>query len=192
MSVARPSTQLPGGEARRRLAPLPPAPDRPATRRCREPRRWAATPGNAVWLTGLLLFVSGTVANFVSFSFAAQSLLAALGAVQFVSNVAFARLVNGEHCSWRVLAATALIVAGCVLLVAFGSHASPTLDAADMLHLYEATPYIVFLSLLLSTAAACYVAYRYGKRRLAEAKQGPGRWAASRGTGRGAGRGALG
>lgn len=121
-----------------------------------------------------MLFIGGTIANFASFSFAAQSLLAALGAVQFVSNVAFARLVNHEHCTWRVLAATALIVAGCVLLVAFGSHASPTLDAADMLRLYAATPYIVFLCLLLSTAAVCYATYRCGKRRLAEAKKDAG------------------
>jgi len=39
------------------------------------------------------MFVSGTVLNFVSFGFAAQSLLSALGAVQFLSNVVFARFV---------------------------------------------------------------------------------------------------
>lgn len=39
-----------------------------------------------VWLVGTSLFVGGNALNFVSFGFAAQSMLAALGAIQFVSN----------------------------------------------------------------------------------------------------------
>lgn len=64
------------------------------------------------WQAGIALFAGGNVFNFVSFGFAAQSLLAALGSVQFVSNVVFARLVLKEAVTWRVLGATALIVAG--------------------------------------------------------------------------------
>jgi DNA repair exonuclease SbcCD nuclease subunit len=36
----------------------------------------------------------------------------------------------------RVLLATATVCAGCVLLVVFGNHDSPTLSALDMLELY--------------------------------------------------------
>ena len=64
------------------------------------------------WQAGIALFAGGNVFNFVSFGFAAQSLLAALGSVQFVSNVVFARLVLKEAVTWRVLCATALIVTG--------------------------------------------------------------------------------
>ena len=64
------------------------------------------------WQAGIALFALGNVFNFVSFGFAAQSLLAALGSVQFVSNVVFARLVLKEAVTWRVLCATALIVTG--------------------------------------------------------------------------------
>ena len=64
------------------------------------------------WQSGIALFAGGNVLNFVSFGFAAQSLLAALGSVQFVSNVVFARLVLKEAVTWRVLCATALIVTG--------------------------------------------------------------------------------
>ena len=64
------------------------------------------------WQAGIALFAAGNVLNFVSFGFAAQSLLAALGSVQFVSNVVFARLVLKEAVTWRVLGATALIVTG--------------------------------------------------------------------------------
>lgn len=49
------------------------------------------------WQLGVLLFGVGNVANFVSFGFAAQSLLAALGSIQFVSNVVFGWLVLHEQ-----------------------------------------------------------------------------------------------
>ena len=41
---------------------------------------------------GAFLFMIGGVLNFVSFSYAAQSLLASLGSVQFVSNVVFGKV----------------------------------------------------------------------------------------------------
>jgi hypothetical protein len=62
-----------------------------------------------IWLLGFLLFTVGNVLNFVSFGFAAQSLLAALGAVQFVSNVFFARFLLKEPITWKVVAATIVI-----------------------------------------------------------------------------------
>ena len=46
------------------------------------------------WAIGTALFVTGTIAVFVSYSFAPQSLLAPLGAVQFISNVFFTRIVH--------------------------------------------------------------------------------------------------
>ena len=37
----------------------------------------------------------------------------------------------------RVLGATAIVSTGCVLLVSFGNHESPTLSSHDMLELYK-------------------------------------------------------
>lgn len=70
--------------------------------------------------------------------FAAQSLLAALGVVQFLSNMVFARFLNKERITRRVMMATALVVTGCILLVSFGNHESPVLTAHDLLDLYSA------------------------------------------------------
>lgn len=95
-------------------------------------------PGQLMWLMGMLLFVAGNILNFVSFAFAAQSLLAALAVVQFVANVVFARLINGEVATRRVLCATGVVIVGCILLVAFGNHESPVMDADDLRHLYTA------------------------------------------------------
>ncbi|KAI9081321.1 hypothetical protein K1719_036742 [Acacia pycnantha] len=65
--------------------------------------------------------------NFISFGYAAQSLLAALGSVQFVSNIAFAYFVLNKMVTVKVLVATAFIVLGNIFLVAFGNHQSPVL-----------------------------------------------------------------
>jgi hypothetical protein len=48
---------------------------------------------NQTWRVGILVFLLGNCLNFISFGYAAQSLLAALGSIQFVSNIAFAYVV---------------------------------------------------------------------------------------------------
>ena len=45
---------------------------------------------------GTVMFITGSLLTFVSFGFAAQSLLASLEGVQFVSNVFFARFIRGR------------------------------------------------------------------------------------------------
>ncbi|KAG2384450.1 magnesium transporter [Vigna angularis] len=84
------------------------------------------------WRIGIVFFFLGNCLNFISFGYAAQSLLAALGSVQFVSNIAFAYFVLNKMVTVKVLVATAFIVLGNVFLVAFGNHQSPanTLSAA--------------------------------------------------------------
>ena len=119
------------------------------------------------WQAGISLFAVGNVLNFVSFGFAAQSLLAALGSVQFVSNVVFARFVLGERVTWRVLGATALIVGGCILLVSFGSHASDLLKASQLVRLYGNPAYITYLVFMFVGVGASYWLYRAGKKAVA-------------------------
>uniref|UniRef100_A0A1D1ZR10 Probable magnesium transporter n=1 Tax=Auxenochlorella protothecoides TaxID=3075 RepID=A0A1D1ZR10_AUXPR len=121
-------------------------------------------PGQCMWLLGMLLFVAGNVLNFLSFAFAAQSLLAALAVVQFVANVVFARLINGEVATRRVLCATGVVIVGCVLLVAFGNHESPVMDADDLRHLYTAPAYIGYLVGLLTLAVVAAGVHAYGRK----------------------------
>lgn len=90
-------------------APTVPGPNKPA----QPPPIWKSK----IWLLGFVFFTGGNALNFVSFGFAAQSLLAALGAVQFVSNVIFARFLLKEPMTWRVIGATVVITVckGCLL-----------------------------------------------------------------------------
>src|SRR5690349_9267880 len=48
------------------------------------------------WRIGFAVFLIGNLCNFISFDLAAQSLLAGLGSIQFVTNVMFARLFLKE------------------------------------------------------------------------------------------------
>ncbi|KAB5527520.1 hypothetical protein DKX38_021367 [Salix brachista] len=77
------------------------------------------------WRVGILFFFLGNCLNFISFGYAAQSLLAALGSIQFVSNIAFAYFVLNKMVTVKVLVATTFIVLGNIFLVAFGNHQSP-------------------------------------------------------------------
>ncbi|KAK9803832.1 hypothetical protein WJX73_005110 [Symbiochloris irregularis] len=130
------------------------------------------------WQLGVALFAVGNVLNFVSLGFAAQSLLAALGSVQFVSNVLFARFVLKEKVTNKVLAATACIVGGCSILVVFGNHTSDTLTVKDMIKYYDSAGYITYLALILLSSGAMFFIYRHGKRKLAlEGREAlSGRW----------------
>ncbi|XP_059449333.1 probable magnesium transporter NIPA8 [Corylus avellana] len=74
---------------------------------------------------GIIFFLLGNCLNFISFGYAAQSLLAALGSIQFVSNIAFAFFVLNKLVTVKILVATAFIVLGNIFLVAFGNHQSP-------------------------------------------------------------------
>jgi drug/metabolite transporter (DMT)-like permease len=56
-----------------------------------------------------------------------------------VSNVVFARFVLGEQVTPRVLLATAVIVAGQVLIVLFSSHKTNDYDARGLMALYDGT-----------------------------------------------------
>ena len=80
-------------------------------------KRPKARSGRWVYISGILTFSLGSLVNFMSFGFAPQSLLAALGSAQFVSNVAFGAFLLGERVTRRTLLATVTIVSGNMMVV---------------------------------------------------------------------------
>eukprot|EP00879_Flechtneria_rotunda_P023900 GHRR01025310.1.p1 GENE.GHRR01025310.1~~GHRR01025310.1.p1 ORF type:complete len:172 (+),score=34.50 GHRR01025310.1:505-1020(+) len=119
------------------------------------------------WQIGVALFSLGNVGNFVSFGYAAQSLLAAIGCVQFVSNVIFASFVLKEQVSRGVMIATGCIVGGCIMLVSFGSHTSQAYSYHDLLALYGKPAYVTYMSLGAATVVAAYAGYCIGQKTVA-------------------------
>ena len=49
------------------------------------------------WVIGTIIFVTGSLLNFASYAFAAQSMLASLESVQFVTNLIFGKFMLGAH-----------------------------------------------------------------------------------------------
>ena len=86
---------------------------------------------------GPVLFVLGSITNFVSFSLAAQSLLASLGGVQFVANCIFGKIILGETVTIRHLIASIILVAGVVIAVSFSNHDSTLYTLEDIKQLYD-------------------------------------------------------
>ncbi|CAA6668108.1 unnamed protein product [Spirodela intermedia] len=96
------------------------------------------------WRVGILFFVLGNCLNFISFGYAAQSLLAALGSVQFVSNIAFSYFVLSKMVTVKVMIATAFIVFGNVFLVSFGNHQSPVFTPEQLAEKYKNLVFLLY------------------------------------------------
>ena len=89
-----------------------------------------------VWAGGLLLMVAGAASDFVAFGFAAQSLIAPLGATTLLCNALLAPLILGETVVKQDWISSAVIMIGCIIALAFGGgscgialHRSVPLDA---------------------------------------------------------------
>ncbi|KAI3409162.1 putative magnesium transporter [Psidium guajava] len=123
------------------------------------------------WRVGILFFFVGNCLNFISFGYAAQSLLAALGSVQFVSNIAFAYFVLNKMVTVKVLVATAFIVLGNVFLVAFGNHQSPVYTPDQLAEKYSNITFLFYCLILILIVALHHAIYRRGELLVAVAGQ---------------------
>ncbi|CAL9058399.1 probable magnesium transporter NIPA8 isoform X2 [Musa acuminata AAA Group] len=115
------------------------------------------------WRIGILLFVFGNCLNFVSFAYAAQSLLAALGSIQFISNIAFAYFVLSKTVSVKVMVATTFIVFGNIFLVSFGNHQSPVYTPEELIAKYSSMVFLLYCLTLLLIVGVNQYFYRTGE-----------------------------
>lgn len=113
------------------------------------------------WLLGVMLFAFGNVANFISFGFAAQSMLSALGSVQFVSNVIFSSQICDEAITPRILISTLWIVIGNCCIVLFADPKTNDFSAEDLWNLYIRQDYIIYMLALFIVAVSSHIVYRH-------------------------------
>eukprot|EP00873_Tetraselmis_striata_P006937 jgi/Tetstr1/427201/TSEL_017389.t1 len=119
-----------------------------------------------MWRLGVICFLAGNIGNFASLGLAAQSMIAAMSSVQFVSNVACVRFLHRETVPGRVYAATAAILAGNILMVVFSSKSSPLYTVADLKAFYTRLPYIIYLAALAVVVPIAYALFRLGLTKL--------------------------
>lgn len=115
------------------------------------------------WRVGIIFFALGNCLNFISFGYAAQSLLAALGSVQFVSNIAFAYFVLSKTVTIKIMVATAFIVFGNIFLVSFGNHQSPVYTPEQLSEKYSNIIFLFYCIILLLVVASNQYIYRKGE-----------------------------
>uniref|UniRef100_A0A0E0G7D8 Probable magnesium transporter n=1 Tax=Oryza nivara TaxID=4536 RepID=A0A0E0G7D8_ORYNI len=115
------------------------------------------------WRIGILFFAAGNCLNFMSFAYAAQSLLAALGSIQFVSNIAFAYFVLNKTISVKVMVATTFIVFGNIFLVSFGNHQSPVYTPEQLVAKYSNLVFVLYCMSLVFVVAFNQYLYRSGE-----------------------------
>uniref|UniRef100_A0A3Q7EIQ6 Probable magnesium transporter n=1 Tax=Solanum lycopersicum TaxID=4081 RepID=A0A3Q7EIQ6_SOLLC len=115
------------------------------------------------WRIGILFFTIGNCLNFISFGYAAQSLLAALGSIQFISNIGFAYLVLNKTVKIKLLLATAFVVAGNIFLVAFGNHQSPVYTTEQLGENYTNIVFLVYCIGLVLVVVFHHSIYKRGK-----------------------------
>ncbi|KAK2968836.1 hypothetical protein RJ640_028229 [Escallonia rubra] len=115
------------------------------------------------WRIGLLFFALGNCLNFLSFGYAAQSLLAALGSIQFVSNIAFSYFVLNKMVTVKVMVATAFIVLGNIFLVAFGNHQSPVYTPEQLAEKYSNITFLLYCLILVLVVTLHQYLYRRGE-----------------------------
>lgn len=76
------------------------------------------------WQVGQGVFVSFSIVNFAALALAPASVLVPLESIQFVTNVAYSRIVHKTQVPIRMLAGVFCAVAGTVLSVVFGASGS--------------------------------------------------------------------
>jgi uncharacterized membrane protein len=75
-----------------------------------------------LWQFGMVLIILGSISDFFALSYAPQSVVAPLGAITLVVNIALARIMHGEEITSRGIIATSMILLGSVLDVVFSDH----------------------------------------------------------------------
>lgn len=127
-----------------------------------------------VFYLGTCLFVCGSLLTFASFGFAAQSLLASLEGVQFVSNVAFAKLVRKQPVTGSVVLGVGLIVLGVSTVVLVGNHATHVYSVRHLTRLYvENGAYQAFLVVAGGAAVVLRYTEKAFSKRAAQGRPWP-------------------
>ena len=122
---------------------------------------------------GMALFVSGSVTNFMSFAYASQTLLAALGGIQFLSNIIWGHFILQEQVGFGHLLATAILFVGVFVSVMSASKkSSGMLSPDEIFQLYD-EQYFTLLLVLAIVMLVSHLLYTFYDNRDKLVLEGP-------------------
>lgn len=117
-----------------------------------------------LWVTGFALVCLGSLLDFVAFGMAPQTLLAPLAALSLVWNMLIAPVLHKETVTKANVVATVVIFTGVTLTVIFAGHSTPSYELEDLIHLYSATVFHVYVFLISAFLGGLLYLTRYIER----------------------------
>lgn len=123
-------------------------------------RPFVCMPG---WWLGIVAVITGAIFDFVALGFAAQSIVAPIGAVTLVANVIFASCWLGEKFSKWDFLGTTMILVGSTLAVCFGDHSQNTYTTQELLDFYSQLGFILYAIACVFFIMALYVVVRFAE-----------------------------
>ncbi|KOO53577.1 pentatricopeptide repeat-containing [Chrysochromulina tobinii] len=122
------------------------------------------------WRIGMWMFIIFSIINFAALAFAPASILTPIESIQFVTNVAFNRIVNKTKVSRRMLAGVGLSIIGTCLSVVCGPPGDSCHTVKQLTEFWSANPtWWFYLALTGGLAVGSYVYHeRAMKARKAE------------------------
>jgi len=120
-----------------------------------------------VWVLGFALFGCGTLLNFASFKFAAQSLLSGLSSVQFISQLVFSKFILRERVEKLAYLGVVSIISGSVVLVVYGEHQTKNFGPEELAALYARPPFLWYLIITCTMSCLSWMWYEHLKRTIA-------------------------
>jgi drug/metabolite transporter (DMT)-like permease len=116
------------------------------------------------WMIGTAIFVSGSLLNFASYAFAAQSMLASLESIQFVTNLIFGKFMLKANVTKTMLIGTCLTVMGTIMAVQFSSRETIELTTKDIKILYANPAYIIYIIMTVGMLFVLSHVYHFYER----------------------------
>ena len=102
------------------------------------------------WIFGLIIYVSGSIANSAAMAWGPQSLLNSLGATTMAWNVMIASIFLNEALYRKDIIGTTFIIIGAILSVIFGPRSiDEHLTIVQLKDLYKRIPFIVYGSIFI-------------------------------------------
>jgi len=113
---------------------------------------------------GWVLFVLGNCLSFVSFAFAAQTLLSGFGSIQFVTNVIFVWF-RGVPPTLRQVIGTMCIIAGNMLVVLAATKETHQYTSLELRTFFWTSSYLVYTGLTVALALTLHMLHNQMEKR---------------------------
>eukprot|EP01084_Bolivina_argentea_P117192 208165_1 len=119
---------------------------------------------SSIFCIGWFIFVSGNLLNFLSFSYATQTILSSLGSVQFIANILFIYILFKISPTKHQLFGTINIIAGNISIVVVANKSTFKFDTTQLIHLFLRIEYVSYLIIIILLSIFSQSLYYYVNR----------------------------